>query len=267
MIKMPLVPLKDYPFDRKPMICAHRGDTSHGAVENSITAIDAAMTSGAEMIEIDVQMTLDGIFICHHDDTIEEKDRLPIWKRSYADLLSESNSDALPLFEDILRHTAGKIYLNIEMKDYSGFHPSRFVHPLVAMVKEYGMHEYSLYSSFRFDFVQALPWDSLSVIIRPTKKIADHFNQFAISPVLISEDLDRMTPSQMMKFAHATSYACTFSELKREFIADIERNKIFLSVYTARTAAEFKEALYAGARAVVSDIPRELVSYRDEIFQ
>src|SRR5579872_5426536 len=114
---MPLIALKEYPFDTKPMICAHRGDTSHGAVENSITAIDAAITSGAEMIEIDVQMTSDGVLICHHDETLEKNDTLPIWKRTYSDILAQSNTDALPLFEDILRHTAGKIYLNIEMKD------------------------------------------------------------------------------------------------------------------------------------------------------
>jgi glycerophosphoryl diester phosphodiesterase len=264
---MPLIPLKEYPFDKKPMICTHRGDTSHGAMENSITAIDAAIMSGAEMIEIDVQMTSDGVLICHHDDTLEKSDPLPIWKRTYSDLLARSNTDVLPLFEDILRHTTGKIYLNIEMKDYSGYHPSRFVHPLVTLVKKYGMHPYSLYSSFRFDFIQALPWDSLSVIIRPSKTIVDYFNAYALSPVLITDDLDTMTPSQMMKFAHATSYACTFSELRKEFISDIERNKIFLSVYTARTAAEFKEALYAGARAVVTDIPGKLIAYRNEIFQ
>jgi glycerophosphoryl diester phosphodiesterase len=263
---MRLQPLKEYPFDKKPMICAHRGDTSHGAIENSISAIDAAIQTGAEMIEIDVQMTSDGVLICHHDDTLTEGDELPIWHRTYSDLLSQSNSDSLPTLEDILSHTAGKIYLNIEMKDYSGFHPSRFVHPLVAMVKKFQMHEYSLYSSFRFDFVQALPWDSLSVIIRPTKKIVDHFNSYSLSPVLVSDDLDIMTPSAMMKFAHATTYACSFSELGKEFISDIRRNNIFLSVYTARTIEEFKTALDAGAKAVVTDTPGELLAYRNTIF-
>src|SRR5437016_1970730 len=104
---MVLVPLREYPFDKKPMICAHRGDTSHGAIENRIDAVDTAIASGAEMIEIDVQITSDGVLICHHDDTLEKSDSLPIWKRTYSDLLARSNTDALPLFEDILRHTAG----------------------------------------------------------------------------------------------------------------------------------------------------------------
>src|SRR5947207_2601716 len=112
---MSLVPLKEYPFDKKPMICAHRGDTSHGAMENSIAAIDAALASGAEMIEIDVQMTADGEFICHHDEHLAAVDTEPVWKRTYAEILREANTEVVPKLEEVLRHTAGKTYLNIEM--------------------------------------------------------------------------------------------------------------------------------------------------------
>jgi glycerophosphoryl diester phosphodiesterase len=261
---MTLVPLKDYPFNEKPMICAHRGDTSHGAIENSISAIEAAISSGVEMIEMDVQMTSDGVLICHHDETLE-KDDAPIWKRSYSDLLLKSNEDLLPKFEDILRHAAGKVYLNIEMKDYSGFHPSRFVHPLVGLVKEFRMHEYSLYSSFRFDFIQALPWDSLSVIIRPTTSVTEFFNKRSLSPVFTSRPIEQMPPSEVVQFAHATSYACMLNELTDEFRKDILKQNIFLSVYTARTIEDFKLATAAGAKAIVTDIPEELLSYRRSI--
>src|SRR5436309_10036251 len=105
---MSLVPLKEYPFDKKPMICAHRGDTSHGAMENSIAAIDAALASGAEMIEIDVQMTADGEFICHHDEFLRSTDSEPVWKRTYAEILRKSTPDVMPKLEEVLRHTAGK---------------------------------------------------------------------------------------------------------------------------------------------------------------
>jgi glycerophosphoryl diester phosphodiesterase len=264
---MALVPLKDYPFEKKPMICAHRGDTSCGAIENSIAAVDAALASGAEMIEIDVQMTIDGVLICHHDEMLEKAETLPIWKRTYADLLAQSNSDSLPTFEDILRHVTGKAYLNIEMKDYSGFHPSRFVHPLVSLVKEYGMHEYSLYSSFRIDFVQALPWDSLSVIIRPTTNIIAHFNSTALSPVIMEKPIEKMLPSQIIAFAHATSFACMLSEIDKQSLEDIKKNNLFLSIYTITDTNSFKEAITKGAKAVVTDTPRDLLAFRQSMLQ
>jgi glycerophosphoryl diester phosphodiesterase len=248
------------------MICAHRGDTSRGATENSITAVDAALATGAEMIEIDVQMTSDNILICHHDDVLAKGDEKPIWQRPYAELLAQTNTDALPTFEEVLRHVTGKAYLNIEMKDYSGFHPSRFVHPLVALVRHYGMHEYSLYSSFRFDYIHALPWDSLSVIIRPTQKIVDYFNERALSPVVTPKPVEEMLPSEIMHFAHATSFACMLNEIDGKWHSDIEKHHIFLSIYTITTIEGFHHAIAEGAKAVVTDIPSELVVHRNEKF-
>jgi glycerophosphoryl diester phosphodiesterase len=263
---MALVPLKEYPFESKPMICAHRGDTSRGAIENSISAVDAALATGAEMIELDVQMTSDGILICHHDDVLDKGDKLPIWQRTYEDLLSQSNADALPKFEEVLRHAAGKAYLNVEMKDYSGYHPSRFVHPLVALVRQYGMHDRSLYSSFRFDYIHALPWDSLSVIIRPTSEVVAYFNARSISPIITPKPVEKMLPSEVLQFAHATSYACMLSEISDEFRADIKKHNIFLSIYTIKTIEGFQHAILEGVKAVVTDIPRELITFRDTLF-
>jgi glycerophosphoryl diester phosphodiesterase len=260
---MPLLPLKEYPFKSKPMICAHRGDTSHGAIENSINAVDAALATGAEMIEIDVQMTSDGVLICHHDDVLASGDQKPIWQRTYADLLSQTNADALPKFEEVLRHASGKAYLNIEMKDYSGFHPSRFVHPLVALVRQYRMHDCSLYPSFRFDYIHALPWDCLSVIIRPTSRIVAYFNERSVSPVITPKSVEEMLPSEMLQFAHATSYACMLSEINEEFRDDIKKYNIFLSIYTITTIEGFEQAIREGTKAVVTDIPHELVAFRD----
>ncbi len=261
---MILIPLQDYPFESKPMICAHRGDTSGGAIENSISAVDAALATGAEMIEMDVQMTIDGMLICHHDDVLQSGDEKPIWQRKYADLLIQTNADALPTFEEVLRHVKGKAYLNIEMKDYSGFHPSRFVHPLVSLVREYGMHSYSLYSSFRFDFIHALPWDSLSVVIRPTSQIIEYFNARSVSPVITPKPVEEMLPSEIVQLAHATSFACMLSEISSEARADIKKKNLFLSIYTATTIEEFNQAIGEGAKAVVTDIPRELVAYRNK---
>jgi len=263
---MALIPLKDYPFDRMPMICAHRGDTSHGAVENSINAVDAALATGAEMIEMDIQMTSDGILICHHDDKLAPDDKQTIWQRTYADLVAQSNANSLPTFEEVLKHVAGKAYLNIEMKDYSGFHPSRYVHPLVALVRSYNMHEYSLYSSFRFDFIHALPWDSLSVVIRPTSGIVGYFNVRSVSPIITPKPVEEMLPSEIMEYAHATTFACMLSELTPEALTDIKKRNIFLSVYTASTTEDFLKAIDAGAKAVVTDIPQDLVIFRNHKF-
>ena len=54
----------------KPLIIAHRG-ASHVAPENTIAAFKAAYTEGADGIETDVQLTLDGKMVMHHNYSID----------------------------------------------------------------------------------------------------------------------------------------------------------------------------------------------------
>ena len=66
------------------MICAHRGDTSGGFIENSLAAIDAALESGADMIEVDVQMSADEVLVCHHDATLADETSPAAWWARYS---------------------------------------------------------------------------------------------------------------------------------------------------------------------------------------
>jgi len=56
--------------DKLPRITAHRG-ASGDAPENTIAAIRLAADQGAEWIEVDVNISSDGIPVLHHDDGVE----------------------------------------------------------------------------------------------------------------------------------------------------------------------------------------------------
>jgi glycerophosphoryl diester phosphodiesterase len=62
------------PFDGAmptlPLIVAHRG-ASHDAPENTLAALRAAWTQGADLVEIDVRLTRDGEVVLLHDETFE----------------------------------------------------------------------------------------------------------------------------------------------------------------------------------------------------
>ena len=51
---------------REPLVIAHRG-ASHAAPENTLTAIDQALALGADVVEVDVQMTRDRALVLLHD--------------------------------------------------------------------------------------------------------------------------------------------------------------------------------------------------------
>jgi glycerophosphoryl diester phosphodiesterase len=53
---------------------AHRGDPI-GAVENTVAAVQRALDLGADAVEVDVRVTLDGTVVLHHDTDLQR-----VWK-------------------------------------------------------------------------------------------------------------------------------------------------------------------------------------------
>lgn len=233
-----LAPLKEYDFSKYPMICAHRGDTSLGAPENSCEAIEAALTSGAEMVEVDIQFTTAGDIVCHHDEI--------------------SGGGRYERFEDIVALATGKIYLNIELKGYGVVDELPLVPKLFEMIERYHMDERVLYSSFRPDYITELSKEHSTTIIHPTTEMSSFIG---------IEAIDQWLPSELIMKTSAASYAAQLSELDEWRMSDILSNKIHLSVYTINTREEFDQALKYGAKAIVTDHPRNLVQFRKEHFK
>lgn len=104
---------------------AHRGyhDRSQGRIENSTSAVQAAVAAGYG-IEIDLQLSSDGVAMVFHDEVL---DRLtaqtgPVNARTAADLgripLRDS-TDTIPTLRQILDLIRGRVPLLIEIKDQS----------------------------------------------------------------------------------------------------------------------------------------------------
>lgn len=54
-----------------PLICCHRGKAGGSIVENTIPAFRQALELGADIVEVDVERTADGVLVAWHDDTID----------------------------------------------------------------------------------------------------------------------------------------------------------------------------------------------------
>ncbi len=119
---MTRVPLPEN-FLRLPI--AHRAlhDRAAGRVENSPAAIKAAVAAGYG-IEIDLQLSKDGVPVVFHDETL---DRLtdqtgPVNARTAADLgriRLKGATDTIPTLAEVLTLIDGKVPLLIEIKDQS----------------------------------------------------------------------------------------------------------------------------------------------------
>ncbi|WP_168199714.1 glycerophosphodiester phosphodiesterase family protein [Citricoccus sp. SGAir0253] len=62
--------LTDLGPDAEPLIAAHRAQW-HEYPENSLPAIEEAIQDGAEIIELDVELTADGVPVLMHDTTVD----------------------------------------------------------------------------------------------------------------------------------------------------------------------------------------------------
>lgn len=112
-------------FLRLPV--AHRAlhDRGAGRIENSRAAIRAAIAAGYA-IEIDLQLSSDGVAMVFHDDVL---DRLtgetgPVRARTAADLATiplTGGDEPIPTFAEVLDIVAGQVPLLVEIKDQTPF--------------------------------------------------------------------------------------------------------------------------------------------------
>lgn len=109
-------------------IMAHRG-ASGSAPENTIAAIEAAIDSGAQWVEIDVQESADGEVVVVHDSDLKKISGLPLRiAESTLEELQQADigswfdpgfaDQRIPTLESVLALCRGRIRVNIELKYY-----------------------------------------------------------------------------------------------------------------------------------------------------
>ncbi len=103
---------------------AHRALHGPGRPENSRAAIRAAVAAGYG-IEIDLQLSADGVAMVFHDDDLARMTghEGPLGQRSASDLGAIpllGGDEGIPTLEAVLAEVAGRVALLIEVKDQDG---------------------------------------------------------------------------------------------------------------------------------------------------
>ena len=120
--------------NKDPMIIGHRGAMGY-ETENTLAAIDKAVSLGAPMIEIDVFQIASGELVVFHDNELDHLTNAtgPITSYTWQDLQSVvlEGGHSIPLLNTVLDRLAGKASLNIELKG-----PNTAM-PVAELLKEY----------------------------------------------------------------------------------------------------------------------------------
>ena len=146
-------------------IYAHRG-ASAIAPENTMPAFEKALLLGSDGIEIDVHLTSDGIPVVAHDETVNRvsdgSGRIidhtldELRAMNFGVKFAEYGKVKIPTLEEVLTFIgSSQLGLNIEIKsgivNYEGIE-----HKIVQMVRDFGLNDRIIYSSFNHYSLKAL---------------------------------------------------------------------------------------------------------------
>jgi len=148
-------------FSGKYMVTAHRGDSAR-ALENTLPAIEKAIESGADCIEIDVRRTKDLELVLLHDASLERTTGLKgnIWDYEYHQIQhldagswfdDAFSGTPIPTLRQALEICQGKIIVNIEIKD--GNNNEGIEKQTIELIQAYGIAEQCVITSKNYDYL------------------------------------------------------------------------------------------------------------------
>lgn len=113
---------------------AHRGASGHEP-ENTLLAFERAFELGANMIEFDIRTCRTGEVVVMHDSTVNRTTNGAghISETNFADVrkLNAGKGQKIPLLEEVLDLSEGRLKLNVELKD------ERAAEPAAALINKY----------------------------------------------------------------------------------------------------------------------------------
>jgi glycerophosphoryl diester phosphodiesterase len=133
-------------------IVAHRGAPKR-ARENTLKSFLAAVSLGADMVELDVRRTGDGIPIIFHDPWLSRKTHRPLIASLTCQEINRrtlKRKFRVPTLEETLKALAGKVMLDIELKE-SGYEIE-----VIKMVRRWFPDDRFILTSFDPEIIAAI---------------------------------------------------------------------------------------------------------------
>jgi glycerophosphoryl diester phosphodiesterase len=149
----------------RPLVAAHRG-AWRDAPQNSLRALSDAIELGCEMVEFDIRRTRDCKLVAIHDARVGGA---PVAALDLDELRGRLGRGHAPLLEEMVELAAGRITLDVELKDGGGA-----INDIVATLGRHLEPDTYMVSSF-FDGVLAaihgaVPDTRIGLLLRPGRR-------------------------------------------------------------------------------------------------
>ncbi len=237
------------------VVIAHRGASGY-APENTLPAFQKALELNAEMIELDVMLSQDGVPVLFHDRELDRKTNGSGMVQDYTVealqqldagtwFSEEFSGEKIPSLEEVLEWASGKISLNIEIKTEAWREDlEESIEPrVIRLVRDSEMSEHIIISSFDYRILRRLKE------LAPDLRTAVLYEQSQIG------DKDPLT---IVKELNAQAFNCSATQLTPEWMDQLQRAQIPVLVYTVNDPEVMKTLIQAGVSGIFSDYPDRL---------
>lgn len=233
-------------------VIAHRGASAY-CPENTIPAFEGAVAIGADMVELDVQLSSDKEVVVFHDENISRctNGRGKVSEHTLASLKKmdagswfdrKFKNTGIPLLAEVLAVCKNKIAVNIEIKTeavgltfFGGIEEK-----CLKIVDQSGMGKHVVFSSFNPRAIMHL------------KEIDDT----VAAAVLYDKKLyGSKLPSDVMELVGADAFNCSAAEFNKKWLIDVKRNNIPVNIYTVDDEKKMKHFLNMGVDGIFSNKP------------
>lgn len=237
-------------FNQKPLIAAHRGANSI-APENTLLSMQKSV-GHCDFIEIDVQLSSDGVAVIMHDETLQRttnieklevyKDRFPynVFDFSFDELNGLDYGDGetlLTLTKALEFIKENSLYLNVEIKDVNEkFSDEQMVSTVLDEIKKFEVQDQVLISSFRAEYLPLVKKLSPNV---PTAFLEDESHKNNLVKYLKSLKVD--------------AYNINKTLVEEDMIKILKAKGILVGVYVVNDKEEQKKLFDVGVNAIFSD--------------
>jgi glycerophosphoryl diester phosphodiesterase len=234
--------------DRKDFIClAHRGASGHEP-ENTLLAIEKAITLGAPWIEIDVYSVEDELVVIH-DERLEATTNgagiVTQQPLAYLRTLDAGKGQQIPLLREVFEVVRRRAGVNVELKGAGTAAPVvKLIHHYIA---DHGWHRGQI-------LVSSFNHNELAEVRR-------------IDPHLRLGALGYGFPPEHAKFAEdlgAVSVHTSLACVNQAFVDDAHRRGLKVFVYTVNHPDDLKRVKAMGVDGVFTDYPERVLARKSD---
>jgi len=226
---------------RRPLVIAHRGASGH-EVENSLAAFRTAKALGADAVELDIHATLDGRFVIHHANMVDNHHI----SHCTADEIREhrlANGEPVPVLEEALPLIVPGMTAYVEPKRLSPENDER----LIEIIESCPAPQRVAIHAFDHRIIRRMGER------RPLMRRGVISGSYPVNPVRCLEDADAQTLWQEWPF------------IDEALVDSIHRAGAIIFGWTVNAREDMERLLELGVDGLCTDFPdvlRQVVDAR-----